>query len=110
MKQFVLSTFMIIVAAAAYSQVTFTTAASGNFDANGTWLGGSAGKPATSGICNCKIVVMAGHTLTLNVDNMTITNAGFVLDGVNSVLTLSNNVDVTLAGTNSSIDIQSTQA
>src|SRR5437868_3388514 len=108
MKQFVLSTFMIIAAATAYSQVTFTTAASGNFDANGTWVGGAAGKPGTTGNCNCKIVVKAGHTLTLNIDNMSISNANFVLDAVNSVLTLSNNVDVTLTGT-SSIDVQNTQ-
>ena len=101
---------MIITAITAYSQVTFTTAASGNFDANGTWVGGAAGKPGTSGTCNCKIIVKASHTLTLNIDNMSITDANFVLEGVNSVLTLSNNVDVTLAGSNSSIDIQSTQA
>ena len=101
---------MIITAISSYSQVTFTTAATGNFDANGTWVGGAAGKPGTSGTCNCKIIVKASHTLTLNIDNMSITDANFVLEGVNSVLTLSNNVDVTLAGSNSSIDIQSTQA
>lgn len=101
---------MIITASTAMSQVTFRTAASGNFDANGTWVGGAAGKPGTTGNCNCKIVVTAGTTLNLNIDNMDISNAGFVLDGINSVLTLSNNVDVILSGTNSSIDIQNTQA
>ena len=110
MKHLVLFTLIIITAISSYSQVTFTTAASGNFDANGTWVGGAIGKPGTSGTCNCKIIVKPNHTLTLNIDNMSITDANFVLEGVNSVLTLSNNVDVTLAGSNSSIDIQSTQA
>jgi hypothetical protein len=110
MKKFVLSAFVIIAATTAFSQVTYTTAASGNYTVGTTWVGGAAGAPPTSGTCNCKIVVKAGHTLTLNLDNMNITDANFVLDGVNSVLTLSNNVDVTLAGTSSSIDIQNTQA
>jgi hypothetical protein len=109
MKHFVLSTLVIIAAITSYSQVTYRTVASGNYNSSTTW-GGVALAPPTSGVCNCKIVVQAGNTLNLNVDNMDITDANFVLDGVNSVLTLSNNVDVTLSGTNSSIDIQNSQA
>ena len=99
----------MITVIAASAQVTYRTAQSGSYTVPGTWVGGAAATPPTSGVCNCKIVVTAGHQLTLNVD-MDITNANFVLDGVNSVLTLGNNVDVILSGSNSSIDIQSDQA
>lgn len=106
MKHFVLLSLLIIVSFFSYSQITYTTVQSGLYNATTTWSGGQ--RPPTANICNCKIVVMDGHTLTLNVA-MTINNVAVVLNGVNSILTFSNNVDVTFGGT-SSIDIQSTQA
>ncbi|HUQ66273.1 MAG TPA: T9SS type A sorting domain-containing protein [Flavitalea sp.] len=109
MKHLVLFTLMIVSANFLRAQVTYTTATSGDFDQTTTWVGGLSGTPATSGNCNCKIVIKAGHTLKMN-QNVTISNINFVLDGVNSVLTFNNNIDIVLAGTNSSIDVQNTQA
>jgi hypothetical protein len=109
MKQSVLFTFIMLTIISAYSQTTFRTAQSGNFSSPTTWQGGAAGAPGTSGTCNCKIVIETGHTLTLDV-NVSLTNANFILDGANSKLTFVANADLTLAGTNSSIDIQSSLA
>lgn len=106
MKHFVLLSSLIIASFISYSQITYTTARSGLYNDNATWV--ASQRPPTASNCNCKIVVMDGHQLTLNVA-MTINNVALVLNGVNSVLTFSNNVDVTFGGT-SSIDIQSTQA
>lgn len=101
---------MIIVATTIMSQATYTTAASGNFSADATWVGGLAGKPPqdNSVVCNCKIVIAAGHTLTMDITT-TLSQVNFVLDGVNSVLTFANDVDLTLIGP-SSIDIQVPEA
>ena len=106
MKHFVLLSSLIIASVISYSQITYTTRQSGLYNASTTWVG--AQNPPTFGNCNCKIVVMDGHTLTLNVA-MTINNVALILNGPGSVLTFTNNVDVTFGGT-SSIDIQSTQA
>src|SRR5215210_5279072 len=103
MKHLVLFAVMIITTCYVNAQVTYTTAASGDFNQSTTWVGGAPGTPVTSGNCNCKIVIKAGHQLKMN-QNVTISNINFVLDGVNSVLTFDNNVDIILAGTNSSID------
>jgi hypothetical protein len=109
MKHSVLFTFIVLFAIAAHSQTTYRTAQSGNYTNTTTWQGGLAGTPVTSGTCNCKIVIEAGHTLTID-QNVSLTNAAFVLDGPNSKLTFVSNMDLTLGGTNSSIDIQSAQA
>jgi hypothetical protein len=106
MKHFVLLSSLIIASIISYSQITFTTKASGAYNVDATWAGNQ--HPPTSGNCNCKIVVMDGHQLTLNV-SMTINNVALVLNGINSILTFSPGVKVTFGGT-SSIDIQSTQA
>jgi len=109
MKHFVLFTFIAVYATTGFSQTTFRTVQSGNFSSTSTWSGGASGTPATSGNCNCKIVIEAGHTLTLDV-NVSLTNANFVLNGTNSILTFASNMDLTLLGTNSAIDIQSSLA
>lgn len=109
MKQSVLFIFGVLIIVSAYSQTTFRTTQSGNFTSPATWQGGAGGTPPTTGTCNCKIVIATGHTLTLDV-NDTLTNANFVLDGINSKMTFANNTVLILLGTNSSIDIQSSQA
>ncbi len=109
MKQSVLLTLMLLLVVLGYSQTTFRTAQSGNYTSASTWQGGGAGAPATSGNCNCKIVIEAGHTLTLDAD-ISLNNANIILDGANSKLTFGNNFVLTLTGTNSSIDIQSSLA
>jgi hypothetical protein len=106
MKHFVLLLLLIISSIISYSQITYTTAASGNYSQNPTWV--ASQRPPTFGNCNCKIVVKAGHTLKLDV-SMTVNNVALILEGVNSILTFENGVKVTFGGT-SSIDIQSTQA
>lgn len=109
MKHFVLLSLLVLIVAAVSAQVTYRTAISGNFTAAGTWTGGAAGAPPTSGVCNCKIVVSSNTTLTID-QNITLQNAAFVLDGPNSVLTFLPNIDLVLTGANSSIDIQHTTA
>jgi hypothetical protein len=109
MKHLVLFTLVTLFYFTASSQITFRTAQSGNYTSTTTWQGGAAGTPLTNGVCNCKIVVAAGHTLKLDA-NVSLTNANIVLDGINSILTFDNNMDLTLLGTNSSIDIQTSQA
>lgn len=109
MKHLALFTVVTLFSFSAFSQITFRTAQSGNYSSGTTWVGGAPAAPVTNGVCNCKIVIQAGHTLTLDV-NVSLTNANFVLDGANSMLTFANNIDLTLTGTNSSIDIQSSQA
>ena len=109
MKHFVLFAFIVVHSIAGISQTIFRTVQSGNYSSASTWSGGAAGTPATSGNCNCKIVIEAGHTLTLDV-NVSLTNASIVLDGTNSKMTFAANMDLTLLGTNSSIDIQSSLA
>jgi hypothetical protein len=109
MKQSVLFTFLLLFAIGGYAQTTFRTAQSGNYSSSTTWQGGLAGTPVLSGSCNCKIVIEAGHTLTLD-QNVSLNNAAIILDGANSKLTFLSNVDLTLTGINSSIDIQSGQA
>jgi hypothetical protein len=106
MKHFVLLSSLIIASIISYAQVTYTTAASGLYNADATWVANQ--RPPTAGNCNCRIVVQTGHTLTLNV-SMTINNVALILNGANSILTFSPGVKVTFGGT-SSIDIQSTQA
>jgi hypothetical protein len=105
---------MVLFFVSAYTQpTTFRTTKSGNYSATTTWLGGSSGgtPPITTplGNCNCKIVIEAGHTLTLDQD-VSINNANFVLAGSGSKLTFTSNKVLTLGGTNSSIDIQSALA
>jgi hypothetical protein len=89
---------------------TFTTVRSGNFSTSSTWSLNSIPPTETPGgpqtPCNCEIVVSAGHSLKIS-GNMSIRNANFVLIGTNSVLTFDNNVDLTILGTNSSIDVRS---
>jgi hypothetical protein len=106
MKHFVLLSTLFFTALFSYSQITYTTTQSGSYSVAGTWVG--AQRPPTFGNCNCRIVVMDGHQLTLDV-SMTINNVALILNGVNSVLTFAPGVKVTFGGT-SSIDIQSTQA
>ena len=106
MKHFVLLSTLIIASIISYSQTTFTTAQSGNYSNNSTWIGGE--HPKTSGNCNCQIIVQAGHTLTLNF-SMTVNNVALVLQGVNSILTFVPGQVFTF-GQTSSIDIQSTEA
>src|SRR5690349_19250033 len=106
MKHFVLFTFMIISAFAAVSQtIVYQTTASGNYSANGTWLGGAAGKPPTTAntpACNCKIVVQPGHVLSVD-QNLSLTNAVLLIKG--RITPAGNGRTITLAG-NSAIDIQ----
>lgn len=109
MKRSVLAIFSMLLIVSAYSQTTYRTAQSGNITSSTTWQGGAFGTPPITGNCNCKIVVEAGHTLTIN-QVVSIANAAIILDGVNSKLTFANNMTLELTGTNSSIDIQSSQA
>lgn len=99
---------MTITAITSYSQVTYVTAQSGNFDADATW--GSEGAPPTTGACNCKIVIAGNTTVTLNTD-VNITNVALVLDAAGSKLVWStaNNRSLVLGGT-SSIDVQNSLA
>jgi hypothetical protein len=110
MKHLVLFAFMVTTAFVADSQTIYQTAASGNYSDNATWVGGAAGKPLAtmnSPACDCKIVINAGHTLTVN-QNLSLTNAFFVLKGASPKLTLSSNGrNIILNGT-SGIDIQTT--
>ena len=109
MKHLVLFTLITLFSFSVFSQTIFRTAASGNYSSGTTWQGGAAAAPTTNGVCNCKIVIEAGHSLTIDV-NVSLTNANFILDGANSNLTFGNNRVLTLLGTNSSIDIQSSLA
>ncbi|MBL7698238.1 MAG: T9SS type A sorting domain-containing protein [Chitinophagaceae bacterium] len=112
MKQFVLFTLLIVFAAVSKSQITYTTQQTGNWTSNSTWgASNPSGRPPTSGNCNCKIVIRAGHTLTTSSSgSITISNVWMVLDGPNSVLTFGGlGNDLTLNGT-SSIDIQDATA
>jgi hypothetical protein len=109
MKHFVLLNLIVLFAVSGYAQTTFRTAQSGNFTSTTTWVGGAGGTPLTSGNCNCKIEIAAGHTLTLDV-NISLNNASIILQGTNSKMTFANNMDLTLLGTTSSIDIQSSLA
>lgn len=104
MKHFVLSGLMVLLTITSFSQATYTTATSGNFDASTTWVGGAPGQPPQSGVCDCKIVVLAGHTLTFNA-TITLDNVALVLDGPGSIVTFLPGVDITIGGTGS-IDIQ----
>jgi hypothetical protein len=106
MKHFVLLSSLIILSIISHAQVTYSTATSGLYSADATWVGNQ--RPPTFGNCNCQIVVQTGHTLTLDV-SMTINNVALILNGANSILTFSPGVKVTFGGT-SSIDIQSTEA
>lgn len=109
MKHFVLLSFLIISSLISYSQTLFLTTMSGDYNNPAVYVGGEA--PTTGGgggLCNCQIVVQAGHTLKLNVP-MSITSVAIVLQGSGSILTFDPGVQVTFNGT-SSIDIQSTEA
>lgn len=104
MKHFVLLALMATLTIRSFSQATYTTATSGNFNVGTTWSGDAPGAPPTSGNCNCKIVVATGHTLTFSATT-TLDNVKLILDGPGSIVTFSASVDVTFGGT-SSIDIQ----
>lgn len=108
MKKAVLFFVLSFVAVSSFSQITYVSAQSGNYDANTTW--GPGGAPPTSSNCNCKIVIAANHTVTLNVA-ININTVALVLDGPGSKLQFGTpaNLTMTLGGT-SSIDIQSTTA
>ncbi len=56
--------FLVVGFSFAQTKTTYTTQASGNYNAGGTWVGGSA-PPSTITAGNA-IVVSAGHTLTIN--------------------------------------------
>lgn len=113
MRYFLLVFVLNLLNGFAYSQQTYTTVQSGNFTLASTWSLGSipprestTTPPPPGNPCDCDIIISAGHTLTINA-NMTLTNANFVLDGTNSVLTFGNNIDLTMLGTNSSINVKS---
>jgi hypothetical protein len=114
MKHFVLFSLMSFITYVAAAQITYRTVVSGNFDNTATWSGGAAGTPPTgtplaAATCNCKIVVSANTSLTINTD-VYLSNAKFVLDGANSQLLFSGGSDLSLVGANSAIDIQNTSA
>lgn len=108
MKKAVLFFVLSFVAVSSFSQITYVTAQSGNFNADATW--GTEGAPPSSGNCNCKIVIATGHTVTLSA-SANINTVALVLDGPGSKLQFGNpaNITLTLGGT-SSIDVQSTTA
>jgi hypothetical protein len=101
MKHFVLFVLTAITATTVFSQdpIIYRTAASGNFGSPGTWVDGGAGgdpNPA-GGLCDCKIIVQPGHTLTME-STISLGNAGVILEGAGSVLTFANGVDITFTG------------
>ncbi|MBL7698237.1 MAG: T9SS type A sorting domain-containing protein [Chitinophagaceae bacterium] len=113
MKHLVLFTLFTAITVVSYSQNIYTTAQSGSWTSNATWgVSNPSGRPPTSGNCNCKIVIKAGHELTTSSSSsMTISNVWLVLDGPNSVLKFGGFLgnDLTLNGT-SKIDIQDPDA
>ena len=109
MKHFVLLSSLIISSIISYSQTIFTTIKSGDYNDPTVYAGGEA--PTTGGgggLCNCQIIVQAGHTLTVPF-SFTVSNVALVLQGSGSIFTFVPGAQITFNGT-SSIDIQSTEA
>jgi hypothetical protein len=91
---------------------TYNTVTDGTWTSNSTWQGGSAGRPATTGNCDCTIYVNPGNRLTVN-QNVNLSNALIVLVGNGSELRFSSEIvfaqTMQLSG-NSGIEIRNAGA
>lgn len=91
---------------------TFNTVTDGNWTSNSTWQGGSAGKPPTSGNCDCTIYINTGHRLTVN-QSVNMSNTHIVLMGNGSEIRFSSEIllapTIELSG-NSGIELRSSGA
>jgi hypothetical protein len=110
MNKFLLLCLLTSMASLSKAQ-TYTTAKSGNSNAASTWVNNQKPPTGAGALCNCTIIVDAGHTLSVNVA-IDLTNVNFIIRGTAAnpgKLTFQGNNPIRLRGT-SSFDIQTSNA